>query len=421
MNIESTEIWQLWSRGTAISPVRKLLHCTLQNHTQNRKVLIAEINHNVSWKSPRREAIMRAAKRIVTAVFLLAGVGTAIFLNFNSSGSLCTPGMSQSVEDCGEYAYQELNPQSAQRSSPDLRIFETLLFSSITPDRLFAEDMTAPFPVEKRIVRAERLKYSEGKNVHGGAGTMSYMSIFDHKAFETNWLFIHRGEIPPGGGIGEHIHRNMEEMFTILNHTAQFTVNGHTSQIAGGAMVLCQAGNSHAIYNNTDKALQWMNLAVSMEKGKYDCVNYEDDRSKAPLESPAPFLVGYIDDRLLQQVEGAHEGKGKLGFRRIYSYESFTTNWGFIDHVVLPPGTSIGYHRHDRMEECYMVIEGKGRATLDGKTFDVQGGDFILNRIHGDHGIYNNGDKDMIVLNMCVSLEKGKFDATNLGNDLSTW
>ena len=72
-------------------------------------------------------------------------------------------------------------------------------------------------------------KYFEAKAAHGGAGSLWLMELLGAKDFETNVLYIHRGIIKPHCGIGEHIHRNIEEMFFIFNAPAEFTVNGHTS------------------------------------------------------------------------------------------------------------------------------------------------------------------------------------------------
>ncbi len=361
----------------------------------------------------------------MSQVKILTGLSLLLILAFCIAGNVlpgrfCSESDDPVVEPAGAYRYQELHP-SCVPDGGDMKRLISPFASFFAPSELFAADGGAYSPAEKRLVRAEPSKYSDAPAAHGGVGVLKYMAVFDHTAFETNWLFIHRGILMPRSGIGEHIHRTMEEMFTILDGTAQFTVNGRTAQLPGGSMVLCGKGQSHAIYNNTDRPVEWMNLAVGTIKDTYDAIDYGDSRVGAKLESPAPFAAGYIDDRLIQWVEKAHDGRGKLGFRRIYSHESFATNWGFIDHCILPPGSSIGYHRHDWMEECYMVIKGRGRAALDGKTFDVQAGDFILNRLHGDHGIYNSGSEDMVLINMCVSLEKGKFDATNHGEDLSGW
>ena len=51
---------------------------------------------------------------------------------------------------------------------------------------------------------------------------------------------------------------------------------------------------------------------------------------------------------------------------------------------------------------------------------EVLTGDAIPSTLGGCHGIYNDGQEELEVLNMAVSLEKGKFDSENLGDDLST-
>ena len=35
-------------------------------------------------------------------------------------------------------------------------------------------------------------------------------------------------------------------------------------------------------------------------------------------------------------------------------------------HALLPPGTSIGYHRHQAIEETYVIINGSGRIRRSG-------------------------------------------------------
>jgi mannose-6-phosphate isomerase-like protein (cupin superfamily) len=57
--------------------------------------------------------------------------------------------------------------------------------------------------------------------------------------------------------------------------------------------------------------------------------------------------------------------------------------------------------------------------TIDGRTEIVEKGDVALNRLGGSHGIYNHNKMDLEILNVAVALEKGKFDAIDLGDDLS--
>ena len=100
-----------------------------------------------------------------------------------------------------------------------------------------------------RIVHTDPSAYTQGKSVHGGAGELHYQGLLDNSALTTNFLFLHRGVIPPKGGIGHHFHHKMEEMYVILDNEAEFTINGRTSRLKGPAGAPCKMGQSHAIYN----------------------------------------------------------------------------------------------------------------------------------------------------------------------------
>ena len=258
------------------------------------------------------------------------------------------------------------------------------------------------------------------KNVHGGAGSMQFMGLLDGKLFDTNVLYIHTGLIPPKSGIGEHIHRTIEEMFFAFGAPAEFTLNGKTALLPSGSSVLCPLGSSHGIYNNSDKTIKWINIAVSKEKGKGDAVDYGDDLSNQTLSAPAPFRWANFDKTLLKPVGPAHEGKGLILNRRPWLDGNMETNWVRIGHCVLPPGTSIGYHQHNAAEEVYYVMSGTGRMTVNDKTWDVKEGDAVPCTIGDSHGIYNNSDEDLDIFVLIVALEKGVFGVNNWGDDLST-
>ena len=122
-----------------------------------------------------------------------------------------------------------------------------------------------------RVAHTDLAKFKPIKSVHGGApGGLNYQGLFENKTLETNLIFLHRGVIPPGGGIGHHFHHQMEEMLVIFHKEAQFTINGRTSVLQGPAGAPCRMGFSHAIYNHTAKPTQWMNIAVGTVRGRYD-------------------------------------------------------------------------------------------------------------------------------------------------------
>ena len=74
-------------------------------------------------------------------------------------------------------------------------------------------------------------------------GHILIKGLWGEDAFETPWWFVHYAVLPPGGGIGHHRHDECEEMFTILDNAAQFTHNGRTAEVVGGATVPCRKGN----------------------------------------------------------------------------------------------------------------------------------------------------------------------------------
>lgn len=274
-----------------------------------------------------------------------------------------------------------------------------------------------------RIAHTEPSKYHTSARCHHGAGTIYFMALWDKSAFQTPWLFIHRGVLSPKSGIGHHAHDTIEEMYTIFDGSARFTYNGATAELnaelKGPVMVPCFKGDSHGIYNHTDKEVQFMNIGVASPGGSYDNRDFGDDLVNVKLVSPDKLPARYIDKSALKYVNSAHKGKGTLGFRRVWGADDFKTTWGFIDHVLIPPDGSIGYHRHDTIEECYLILSGKGLMTVDNETQGVKVGDAIPNRLGGSHGIYNHTDQELELINICVCLEKGKFDATDHGDDLS--
>ena len=88
-------------------------------------------------------------------------------------------------------------------------------------------------PLAERITHYNPATNRQAASVHAGAGPMAFGSMLGNEHTDTNLWFLHRGNIPPKGGIGAHFHNNCEEMFVILNGEAQFTVDGRTSILEG--------------------------------------------------------------------------------------------------------------------------------------------------------------------------------------------
>lgn len=270
--------------------------------------------------------------------------------------------------------------------------------------------LAAREPLKDRIGRTDPGKFRKAAKVHAGAGELHYSNLLDPLTLTTNLIFLHRGVIPPKGGIGHHYHNQMEEMFVIFDNEAQFTIDGRTSLLKGPAGAPCRMGRSHAIYNPTDKPTEWMNIAVGSSKLKYDASDLGDDRVDVALDAKPVFITLRLDRSLLKPVEKMNGGAGTVMYRRALPPEVFFSNWSFIDHVVVPPGASIGAHRHAGVEEIYYVMNGSGLAKVNSETEPIAKGNAVPLALGDQHAFENNGSADLEFMIIGIAREKGRLD-----------
>ncbi len=247
-------------------------------------------------------------------------------------------------------------------------------------------------PVADRIGHTDPAKMRDLTAVHGGAGSMRFGPLLGMDALSTNLIFIHRGVIAPKSGIGQHFHDDCEEMFVILDGEAEFTIDGRTSRIAGPAGVPDRKGHAHAIYNPTDKPLQWLNINVGMTKS-YDNVDLGDPRTGVALDPIPQFVTMRLDRSLLKPAGPAlpDASAGAL-YRRALGPTIFSTPWAYVDHILLPPGSTLGNRTQPDMSEVYYVIGGAGEATIGQERAAIKEGDAVPVDLGEARAIRQTGD-----------------------------
>ena len=318
-------------------------------------------------------------------------------------------------------------------------IFSSLTIASAQPGNS-GQEKPKTTPLAQRIGHTDQSKAMAGNDVHQGTGTV-YMQTLLGRGAVTGLNFMHHGPLMPKSSIGHHFHTDTDEMFLILDGDCEFTVNGKTALVKGPVGVPCKAGNSHAVYNPSNKPVDWVNFQVAVtppaEVAGYGSgpqaggmprrggFNYSadptslfevsDDRVGATLEKKATFInTRQLTKELARPVVNMDGGKDTVLYRRALGPGSFASNWAFVDHLIIPVGSTVGRHYHAGVDEVYFVIKGKGKIHVNDEVADLVYGDAVPVRAGEIHELESSAKEPLELVIYGIALEKGKLDVVDV-------
>ncbi len=84
-------------------------------------------------------------------------------------------------------------------------------------------------------------------------------------------------------------------------------------------------------------------------------------------------------------------GVGNVTFQHFFKKDEITARTRLCSRLTLPPGASIGLHKHDGEDELFIVTRGMGLIDNGQTRESVQAGDAILTGKGESHAVINSG------------------------------
>ena len=106
-------------------------------------------------------------------------------------------------------------------------------------------------------------------------------------------------------------------------------------------------------------------------------------------------MIRRKDELNVVQMEGLKGGTGVTELRHILAAEELGKTGRLFAHMVVHPGDSIGYHKHEGEYEVYYILDGTATLTQDGEVYELHSGDVAICPPGSSHGVENCSDKDL--------------------------
>ncbi|MFA6109461.1 MAG: cupin domain-containing protein [Candidatus Latescibacterota bacterium] len=230
--------------------------------------------------------------------------------------------------------------------------------------------------------------------------------LFPDQVRTTPWSAYEALELKPGQEYRGPSGQAVEVGLVLLTGALTATDLPEPIALLAPAVALCPA---------VDRPLLLANPGTEPTRLLLACV------AGATEPGPAPGLIRTqpLDRGALPWRPAIHGGIGRIASRHLWGPADCRGAWTFIDHAVLAPGSSLGYHYHDGLEESFVVLAGRGTLVGAGRTLAVGPGTVTWQAIREPHGLFGSGPEELEFLRLAVRRPGEEFTTVDLHDDLA--
>jgi mannose-6-phosphate isomerase-like protein (cupin superfamily) len=134
----------------------------------------------------------------------------------------------------------------------------------------------------------------------------------------------------------------------------------------------------------------------------------------------APPLASRIvatDASKYRPLTAVHAGAGNMAFVGLLNRGAIGPHFNFLHRGEIPAGSGIGHHFHNTVEEMFVILNGEGQFTVNGRTARLQGPAAVVCRAGDSHALLNSGSETLQWMNFQAGITPGVGDAFDLGDD----
>jgi len=227
--------------------------------------------------------------------------------------------------------------------------------------------------------------------------------VFPGLEMASAWGELQYLVLPAGAQCGSSAAPDREVGYILLGGAIDLEGPDLGAQFEGPTALLCGVGWPHTLANAGAGTAQLLRFSAALQ-------------GNAPA---APtFRAESVDQARLKWRPAIHGGAGQIATRHIWGPGDFSSPWVFLDHAVLAPQSSLGYHYHDALEECFVVLSGQGYITISDQTLAVGPGSVTWQGIGQPHGLYNSGGEPLDFLRVAVGIRGEQYTTIDLNDSL---